>query len=221
MTRVDQAVSEIRSMILQKKHNSDGYLPSEGELCEMLNTSKATIREAVRTLEVRGFLTRIHGKGIVVNENSLEVMNQTFGDMYDKGEFTLEDVLEVRWMIEPKMTELAAKRISDAEIKELEKIIIKMEEINVNSDEYLNYDFQFHQKLVYASKNQLAIALFMSLYFNVLKDVINVSNQKTSDLEKINHYHRNILTALQERNPLKAYESMRNHLVSTEENLKK
>ena len=56
MKLIDKAQEEIKQMILDKRYDSSGYLPSEGELCELLGMSRSTIREAVRSLEIRGFL---------------------------------------------------------------------------------------------------------------------------------------------------------------------
>ena len=62
MKLIDKAQEEIKQMILDKRYDSSGYLPSEGELCELLGMSRSTIREAVRSLEIRGFLQRVHVK---------------------------------------------------------------------------------------------------------------------------------------------------------------
>lgn len=64
MKLIDKAQEEIKKMILDKRYDSSGYLPSEGELCELLGMSRSTIREAVRSLEIRGFC-----RGFTVRES--------------------------------------------------------------------------------------------------------------------------------------------------------
>ena len=44
MKLIDKAQEEIKQMILNKHYDSDGYLPSEGELCELLKMSRSTIQ---------------------------------------------------------------------------------------------------------------------------------------------------------------------------------
>ena len=43
-------------------------LPSEGELAEILNVSRTSLREGIRMLEGAGFITTKHGDGMYVTE---------------------------------------------------------------------------------------------------------------------------------------------------------
>ena len=95
MKLIDKAQEEIKKMILDKRYDSSGYLPSEGELCELLGMSRSTIREAVRSLEIRGFLQRVHGKGIRVADKGTQVMSRSLVDMIQQQQIDLDDILEV------------------------------------------------------------------------------------------------------------------------------
>lgn len=214
MTRVDTAVIEIKQMILDQKYDEYGFLPSEGVMSELLGVSRATIREAVRTLEVRGFLKRIHGKGIQVLDKSQKVVEQAMTDMFDKQEMEVSDVLEVRMMIEPKSAELAAARIGHEELKQLNDLVGLMEKSEKIDAKYLECDFNFHKVLVRSTKNPMTIAI-VSAYSKWLEKSIFASSQTEENLERNYHYHRNILEALERHDAYEARKYMEQHLDAT------
>lgn len=218
MTRVDASVSAIKKMILDNKYDEAGYLPSEGELTEILEVSRATIREAVRTLEVRGFVKRIHGKGIKVSDNGVKVMTRSMRDMFDREELSLEEVLEVRSIIETKAVEMAARHITDEEIQELLDIVECMEATDIIDDEYQRNDHRFHTKLAECSRNKMLGAI-VDAYSTLLDALIKQSNAQKFNIEKEYHYHRNIFEAVCNRNEELAKASMEEHLEATIKNM--
>lgn len=211
MTRVDVAVEEIKQMILEKKYDEYGYLPSEGVLSEKLGVSRATVREAVRTLEVRGFLKRIHGKGIQVLDKSQKVVEQAMTDMFDKHGLEIRDVLEVRMMIEPKSAELAATRITKEELQVLNDLVGIMEKSERIDKNYRECDFKFHKVLVSSTKNPMSIAI-VAAYSDWLEKSILASSPMNENLEQNYHYHRNILEAIEQRDSEAARKCMIEHL---------
>ncbi|MFI3212418.1 MAG: FadR/GntR family transcriptional regulator [Eubacteriales bacterium] len=214
MTRVDTAVIEIKQMILEQKYDEYGYLPSEGVMSELLGVSRATVREAVRTLEVRGFLKRIHGKGIQVLDKSQKVVEQAMTDMFEKQEMEVVDVLEVRMMIEPKSAELAASRINHEELKMLNDLVGAMEKSAKMDEKYLESDFKFHKLLAASTKNPMIMAI-VAAYSKWLEKSIFASSQTDENLEHNYHYHRNILEALERHDAYEARKYMEQHLEAT------
>ncbi|MFI3208589.1 MAG: FadR/GntR family transcriptional regulator [Eubacteriales bacterium] len=214
MTKVEGAVIEIKQMIMDKKYDEYGFLPSEGVMSEMLGVSRATTREAVRTLEVRGFLKRIHGKGIQVLDKSQKVVEQAMSDMFDKQELEVSDVLEVRMMIEPKSAELAATRITREELKQLNDLVGRMEQCEKADEDYLACDFKFHKILAASTKNPMIMAI-VSSYSKMLQKSILASNQTDENLERNYHFHRNILEALERKDSYEARRYMEQHLDET------
>lgn len=217
MTRVDESVLKIKEMILNNEINEAGYLPSEGELSELFNVSRATIREAIRTLEVRGFLRRIHGKGIMVIDNGVNVMTRSMQDMFDRETLTLDEVLEVRWIMETKAAEMAALHVTEEDLKEMLNLLEQMESVDRIDDRYLECDLLFHKKLAECSRNRMLNAIVQA-YSPCLDDLIKASSKTTTNLEKTYHYHRNIYEAIRENDANKAKKSMEEHLRAAHEN---
>lgn len=217
MTRVDESVIKIKEMILNKEYDSDGYLPCEGDLCEKFEVSRATIREAIRTLEVRGFLRRIHGKGIQVTDNGINVMTRSMQDMFDRETLTYDEVLEVRWIMETKAAEMSANHVTEEDLKELLELVEQMEASNQIDDEYLECDLLFHKKLAECSRNRMLEAI-VHAYSPCLDDIIQASSRTKTNLEKTYHYHRNIYEAVKEKDAQRAKEYMEAHLKAAHEN---
>lgn len=219
MKLVDEAQQKIQEMILNKEFDENGYLPSEGELCKKFGISRATVREAVRSMEVRGFLKRVHGKGIMVVDNSVKVMYRSIGDMMSLGDFSINELLEVRKIIEIQTASLAAERATKKDIEALRKPLEVMENAAVMDDEYHNSDFEFHIALVKAADNHLLSAI-VSAYTHLLKKLIVASSRTNYVIEQKHHYHRNIYECIIKGDGKGASDCMRTHLNATNENLK-
>jgi len=206
---IDKAQEEIKKMILDKRYDSSGYLPSEGELCELLGMSRSTIREAVRSLEIRGFLQRVHGKGIRVADKGTQVMSRSLVDMIQQQQIDLDDILEVRRMIEIRAAGNAALKAASGQLKEMKTQIGIME----NSP---SADFKFHRLIVEATGNKLLLAI-VDAYEELLRELIKKSSDTEISLEREHGYHRNIYEAIEKQDADKARSCMEIHLNATEE----
>lgn len=219
MTLLEKVQDQIKEMIFNKKYDQNNFLPSEGDLCKIFNVSRATVREAVRSLEVRGFVKRVHGKGIQVIDNRTSVITRSLEDMVSMGDCSLEEIVEVRRVIEVQTAGFAAIRASERDIKLLKESLNVLENADVMDENYYNHDFRFHVNLVKASQNSLLIA-FVNAYTPLLRNIIIESSHFEYNLEKKYHYHRNIYDSIVSKNPEKAAECMREHLKATSENIK-
>ena len=207
MKLIDKAQEEIKKMILDKRYDSSGYLPSEGELCELLGMSRSTIREAVRSLEIRGFLQRVHGKGIRVADKGTQVMSRSLVDMIQQQQIDLDDILEVRRMIEIRAAGNAALKAASGQL---------MENSPSNEEAYVNADFKFHRLIVEATGNKLLLAI-VDAYEELLRELIKKSSDTEISLEREHGYHRNIYEAIEKQDADKARSCMEIHLNATEE----
>lgn len=216
MKLIDKAQDEIKKMILEKRYGSDGYLPCEGELCEMLKMSRSTIREAVRSLEIRGFLKRVHGKGIQVAAPDGQVMSRSLADMMEQKQIGLDDILEVRRMIEIRAAGIAAEKAGQAQLEAMSEQIETMDRLPSNDTQYVNADFRFHHCIVEATGNRLLLAL-VDAYEELLRELIVKTNRTDVSLEKVYGYHRRIYDAIRAGDAPRAKSCMEAHLNATEE----
>ena len=215
MTLVEMATQEIRDMIVHKQYDNERYLPPEGELCEMLGVSRATIREAVRSLEVRGLVQRIHGKGIKVVDNAAGTLTQTLSDLLSIGDCTVLNLIEVRNVIERAAARVAAARADVRELAEMDEAVRTLENAAEMDEAYIQADLRFHLAMVKATQNPVLNAIVQA-YTPLLTDTIRAASQGSEVIERRYHYHRNILAGIASRNPAEAEAAIIRHLEATE-----
>lgn len=216
-TLVEKTQSKIKQLILNKEFDHNNYLPSEGELCERFGVSRVTVREAVRSMEVRGLLRRVHGKGIQVIDNSVQVMTQFIDDMISLNYSDMAEVTEVRGIIEVEAARLAAERATREDLQAMQRNLDVMESSEVMDDAYHTNDMEFHVNLVKAAQNHL-LHTMANAYTPLLKDVVIASSQYDYVIERRHHYHREVLKSIIAHDGAGAADRMRRHLAATHDN---
>lgn len=219
MNLVDMAQNAIREMIASKAYDENGFLPSEGDMAKQVNVSRATIREAVRSMEVRGFVKRIHGKGVQVRDDSIGVITRSLEDMMGRDADAQHDLMEVRMLLEPGGAALAAKRRTEEDVEQLQETVAVMEQFEAMNETYHSADLRFHMLLAKATGNRI-YASYMAANINALHEMIVASSKDGAMVEQDSHYHRNILDAITMEDETAARDAMWTHLKATEENLK-
>jgi GntR family transcriptional repressor for pyruvate dehydrogenase complex len=217
LTLVDDAQEKIKEMILSGDYSETGYLLSEGEISEKLSVSRATTREAVKSLEVRGFVKRIQGKGIKIVNDSSNVLTRSMLDMFSINGVDDMDLFEVREIIEIPCARKAALRATTEDIVKLQKCIDTMEKCDIMDEEYAEADNLFHQYLVAAARNPVLTSI-TTAYNIFLKSLINATLKDESHSEINRHYHRNVLDAIFQHDEEKAANLMRVHLEASRAN---
>lgn len=214
MKLVEQVQRGIEELIINKEYDDSRFLPSEGELCKRFDVSRATVREAVRSMEVRGFVKRLHGKGIVVVDNSVSVLTQTLSDVIQRGDSTIIDLIEVRNVIEVEAARMAAGRADEQDLAKMEECLSFMEQAEEMDEQYYRSDLAFHLAMVEASKNVVLAAIIRS-FEPLLKDVIVASSQQEVCIERRYGYHRAIFEGISNRDEKAAAEAVKRHLKAT------
>ena len=73
-----QLAGELRKNIETKVWKPDDQIPTEGELMELFNVSRVTVRKAIEELVEDGLLEKVHGKGTFVAHKKIQKPIQTF-----------------------------------------------------------------------------------------------------------------------------------------------
>ena len=104
---VQQTVRRLYELIAVEKRRSAGEkLPSELELSRQLGVSRATLREAIRTLSTQGIVEVRRGSGTYVSERIEAISGQGFSGL-DQVRGQLRDLFELREVFEPGAARLA------------------------------------------------------------------------------------------------------------------
>lgn len=215
-----QVVEQIKKMIIEGTLEKGDKLPTERELSEKLNVSRASVREAIRALEVIGILECRHGAGNYIRENFDNSLFEPLSMMFILQKSHPYEILEIRELLELETVALAAKRINEEELAVLKSIVDEMQEcLDENRNLYL--DKKFHYTIAKASRNLLIIN-FLQVTSQLIDKFIEDSRikilAKEANRVKLTKQHEYVFIALKEKNDEKAYEAMKEHFRLIEEN---
>lgn len=203
-------------MIKNNIYHKKDYFPCEGELVKILGVSRTTVRQAVLSLEVRGFLQRCPGKGLFIVDSTNEVMKRTFADMFQKEKDLLLDIFELSLELEPFFAKTAAKSASSEDILKMEEYVETMKSNRISEKEYQKADLGFHSLIAKASGNRIQHTL-VDAYFPILQEESILMNKMSKD--EANQFHQRILNAIKSKNGGSAFQYMKLHLRSMQYSL--
>ncbi|UJW77213.1 FadR/GntR family transcriptional regulator [Rhizobium sp. SL42] len=213
------ALEKLRDLIRHGDVAADGKLPTERMLSETLGLSRRAIRRALEVLEAEGAIWRKQGSGTYVGQKPDEWSDQL--ETIVAGTNFME-IMEVRLRIEPQLAQLAALRAKGTDIdimRELAQKILASEDADAKE----LWDGALHRQIAQAAGNQLFLSIF---------DVINRVRQddawqairerarsSANTMSISNAQHATIIDAIAARDPAKAGEAMRQHLLMLQERL--
>lgn len=154
MSLTDKAIDRIRDLIGSGDLQPGAKLPPEQQLAAELGLSRNLMREAVKALVVARVLEIRRGDGTYVTSLEPEVLLSGISSAVEllRGE-TLLELTEVRRLFEPIATGLAATRISDPELLEVEQHLNAMRAAHDDVELLNEHDAAFHRAVVAATGN--------------------------------------------------------------------
>ncbi len=163
MALTDEAIERIKEMIVKGELRPGDRLPKEVDLAERLGLSRNSLREAVKALSLIRVLDVRQGDGTYVTSLQPEVLLDTVGFVLD---FHRDDsvlaLLEVRRILEPAATAMAAHHMTEDEIAQLGKLVEAMDNAN-DINELIQTDLEFHRRIAAGSGNPVLASLIDSL----------------------------------------------------------
>ncbi|MEV4481373.1 FadR/GntR family transcriptional regulator [Micromonospora coxensis] len=159
-----QAVTEqIKAYIIDNRLKPGDPLPTEAELCEALNASRSSLREAIKTLAALDIVEVRHGSGTFVGRLSLSALVEslTFRGLLSPGDDfrILLDLIEVRQLFEQGMATRIIERLDDAQLSKLEDLVGELEQRSATGESFVETDHAFHHLLMQPLGNQLICQL--------------------------------------------------------------
>lgn len=210
----EQVIEQIKEIIQNGELRCGDQLPSERDLCERLNVSRTSIREALRSLEMLGIIECRQGEGNFIKasfEGSLlEPISITFMLHGSK----TNEILELRKIIEPETAALAAKNISDAELQEIKGLMSLLNQED-DSEKSAEIDKKIHYKIVQASGNDLitnVMYAISNLINRYIEDVVTNLFKSPENRNIVKEQHEAVVRAIEAHDALKAAVAMRKHL---------
>jgi DNA-binding GntR family transcriptional regulator len=198
---VDHTSKYLEDMIIKGKLRP-GQRIKEQEVSSQLGISRPPVREAFKILETEGLIRREPRRGVFVSE-------VTSNDIWEI--YTLKIALYTL------AVSLAIDRISNNDIRKLEKIVIQMEKI-VNEDsnpdiiKYAELNNLFHETTTIIAGHGRLRKMVQSLN-NQIKRISYRSFTRKGHLKSSCRYHRQILEAIKSRDKILAERLTKEHIV--------
>lgn len=221
--KVSEHITEqIRRAIFEGRLKPGDKLPPEKKLVETFDVSKATLREALRSLEVLGFLKIRKGVsgGAFVTEIDMKKASDSFSNFLLFKNLSLSNLSEVRLILEPYVAEKAALAINDEGLKRLEKLnkecdIILKKNIPIESRKN---EIEFHRIIGTVTGNPI-LMFILDFVENLLIDTKEILQPGKEFSLKVLNAHKRIYKALLGRDSEKTREEMIKHVREVEKDL--
>ncbi len=204
-------------------------LPSERELQDDYQVSRAVVREAIKLLSSRKLVTTSRGQGAVVTSNFTEPVVDALLLAFHRSQIHAEDIFSIRKLLEPEAAALAAHNATIQQIRGLTEITNRFEEISFESDisdykDALNrwgkLDHEFHQLLAESSQNTVLSILVGVIVGIVWNAISNKMPQPTPDRFVVSvKQHKAIARAIAEHDADAARTAMIEHIEASLRNV--
>ena len=219
-SKLYQGIVEQIEKLLEKGELRPGdQLPPERALAEQFQVSRASVREALRTLELLGVVETRPGGGTFVRQVSPDDLIKPLQSLIARGH-SVRAVIEVRGVVEPALAALAAQRIGDEQLAELRELLAEQERKVAAGEPYIEEDTRFHQVIGDAARNDL-----LTTMLSVIWDVLRTSRESWSQTNQRAHAsldaHKRILDALVRRDADAARAASADHIRAVGEGILK
>jgi GntR family transcriptional regulator, transcriptional repressor for pyruvate dehydrogenase complex len=159
----DEAIDKIKQMIISGRVRPGEKLPREADLAAELGLSRNSLREAVKALSLINVLDVRQGDGTYATSLAPSLLLEAVSFVVDfHRDDTVLDFLEVRRILEPAATALAAVRMSDEDRAELGKVLETVD-ASTPVEELVAADLEFHRQIALGARNAVLASLVDSM----------------------------------------------------------
>ena len=221
MAITDEAIERIKEMIVSGKLRPGDRLPKEADLANRLGLSRNSLREAVRALSLVRVLDVRQGDGTYVTSLRPELLLDAVAFLAD---FHRDDsvlhLLEVRRILEPAASAMAAQVMSDEAIEELGGVLEALED-DADIERLIATDLEFHRRIAVGSGNPVLASLIDSLAVPTVRARIWRGISEEGAAARTHEQHWAIYRAIKARQPDVARSWAAVHVAGVEEWLRK
>jgi len=214
----EDIVQQFHVLIRQGELKHGARLPSERAMAEQFKVSRSSVREAIRSLELQGMVVTKRGSGTSINTQDLESVVALLASTLSSGPGaldTLNDIFEMRHVLEPQIAAMAALRATPVEISRLADILVEQERQIAAGETAVEADTAFHFALATATHNAALIKV-VSAVEDILSRSRNENLQTPGRPGLSLDSHRRILESIRIGDSEEARRAMDHHLTVVE-----
>ena len=226
--------NQIKQLIFDGVFKSGDRLPPETELAQQFNVGRQSVREALRILELSGFIIiqKGGGGGAIIKDGISEKITGLFMDAFQMEKIPTKDFTLARIEIERLILSHAIRNADESDIQKLKENLKETKEKIKRNQVVIDENVVFHKLLAKASKNQLFVIVSNAIVAAVRQmlgnQIASESDPKTRErwhndsiIKSKNTliYHEKIIEALIERDEEKAAHYLEEHLIEVKDRL--
>lgn len=209
----EKVIEHIKSEIWQGTLKRGERLPPERELAESLGVSRNSVREAIRTLSLLGFVSSTQGAGNFVTCDIEQNLRESLRMMVLLGETNYLQISQLRRGLESENARLAAERIAPKQGARLRELARLMRE-EPDPQQASRYDQEFHLLLCDASGNRLIKSLFAAMLSTINDFISTMYVRIVADpvqADALHNAHQRLADALAAHDAEGAGEAIQSH----------
>jgi len=218
LSQVDKIEMNLRDYLRSENFQPGDALPKEVELAQAMGVSRTAIREALSRFRTLGIIESRRNRGMILTRPDLFNNMERVLDPQLLDEDTLNEIFEMRLVIEVGLGELLFLRRHNADFKKLDEIVQKEKKATRKID-LVKYDIAFHSMLYQLSGNEtimrfqkMLLPIFDHVYTKLSESTDAYANHHAAN-EKDAVTHQDLLNTLK-HGTLEAFRSqMRKHLI--------
>jgi len=211
---VEQVERRILDFLKENKFNSGDSLPGEIELAESLGVSRNIVRESLSRLRMLGVVESKKRKGMFISEPDILSGIERIMDPDLLGESAMQNIFELRLVLEVGMSELLFIRKKVEDIKNLQEIVDREANDPMCKDDLqtrLKYEIEFHSYLYKMSGNE-TLSRFQSMLLPVFHFMMEQESKLVKNPVRGSISHNDLVETLRSGTAFKFREHMREHL---------
>jgi len=213
ISQTDAVVDQLKRYFLSDRINEGDKLPTEKMLCETYHVGRSTVREAIRTLQVMGYVEIRPGRGTFLVAKDRSLVDASLAAWITEHKPGMEETLRIRQTLETQAVRFAVEKAADSELARVDLMRLSYEDAFFRRDfaALPSLDEAFHQSIMAASHSDLLITLsnVVGLAFRSWRDR---SCKLEDQASKAIVPHQRIASALLARDGELAELQMRRHL---------
>jgi DNA-binding FadR family transcriptional regulator len=216
-----QIVLQLKSAIRDGRFRPGDRLPSEHVLAAEFGASRASVREALRTLEQAGLVRAPRGLagGAVVAQGDLDHVTDSLSMLLRLRKVSIHHFTEARLVLEPWTARLAAERITDEELAAIEAHVAHHAAAIEAGRYHATADLGFHRLVAAASRNPALVLVFNSIADLMVDEVIARIEMDAATNRSTLTIHERLHDALVRHDAEAASAIMREHVLEVQERL--
>jgi len=203
-------ISQLKKQIASGSISPGDKFPPERELAKTFHVNRASMRQALKVLEMMGVLTQRVGDGTYLSNSADTLLSEPLDFLVLVDGLSVQQLMETRLIAEPELAARAAENSTSDDMAALRTAIVSLEKSRTQR-ERVSAELEFHDAILRASGNRIFRLLFRNIYRILLTNV--APHSKTLDSDKTLSFHRRIYSAIKVHDTEEARTAMREHLI--------